>query len=125
MVVPAAAPAADAVQDGAYGYRSSQALAAEIERAAGPVDAPAAPAGGTAVTVSATVLPVVFISLDADDQVVKVATNTPSRDANDVLFVFLRAGDDASRLAPSAASWAAARAALAEAEAGTGTIWAA
>ncbi|MCW2928375.1 MAG: hypothetical protein JWM86_2343 [Thermoleophilia bacterium] len=123
FLVPAAAPIADTTQEGAYGYRSSEELADELRRDAAPASTAPAPAGGATISVSAVVLATVIVTVDADGAPVRIQTNTEQRDPADVVYVF-RAGSDAGPYeAPTAATWAATRAALADATAGVGTIW--
>jgi hypothetical protein len=125
---PAAVPAEDAAHPGSYGFRTSDALAAELEgRSSGATAAPAAAAGGTSatVTITATVLPVVTIVVDGDGDVEELVTNTDERDARGVLYVVRRGSADGAPATLDAATWADARAALAAAHAGTGSIWSA
>lgn len=120
---PAVLPREDAQHPGAYGFRTSAALAATLEGDA-PAAAPASATGaGATVTVTATVLPVVTIVVDSGGDVVELVTNTAERDARGVLYVVRTdsASGDSAEL--DAATWADARAALAAAHVGTGTIW--
>ena len=70
-------------------------------------------------------LPVVTIVVDSDGDVVELFTNTPERDAVGVLYVVRSDSAEGRTLALDAATWADARAALANAHVGTGTIWSA
>ena len=77
------------------------------------------------MTVTATVLPVVTIVVDATGAIQEIVVNTPDRDPRGVLYV-LRLDDlEGATVELDAATWAAARAALADAHAGSGTIWSA
>lgn len=116
------APKRDATHQGfVYGYRSSAALAADLEAAANPgrtrdARAGAASAGaGATIQITATVLPGVSVDVDGDGRVTKLQANTEQRDVRDVLIVVPRALD--------AELWAEIRTALGESRAGTGTIW--
>lgn len=122
MHAPAAMPRPDATHDGAYGYRPSTSIARPYE---GGADAgAAAPSSGGAsatVTVTAVVLPVVTI-VAKDGEVQEIWTNTDDRRPGQALFaVREELGGPATEL--DAETWAAARAALLEARAGTGRIW--
>jgi hypothetical protein len=122
---PLAAPRPDATQRGAYGYRAAARIGAAMQRgAAAPAPAAPASAAGATVTVTAVVLPVVLIVVDAHDgHVAKLITNTPERDATGVIYI-VRTGSESGRAAAlDGATWRAARAALAHARAGTGTVW--
>ena len=121
---PAVLPTADAAQPDAYGFRSSTAIGAAIQRAAGAPASPSMSGGAsTSVTVTAVVLPVVFIVVDAEGDVVELATNTDERDARGVLYLVREGSTSGDAADLDASTWAQARAALAEADAGTGTIW--
>jgi hypothetical protein len=64
------------------------------------------------------------IVVDATDHhVAKLVTNTPDRDGTSVMYL-VRVGSDAGPATTlDAATWSSARAALAHAHAGTGTVW--
>ncbi len=124
---PAALPREDASQPGSFGFRTAATIAAKLEGAPAPApaSAPRAATSGTSasITVTATVLPVVMIVVDETGDVIELVTNTPERNARDVLYL-VRSGSASGAGAPlDAATWADARAALAAAHAGTGTIW--
>ena len=122
MRVPATLPAADPAHAGAYGYRTGDAIAARFDTGA-PSSGSSSSGASATVTVTATVLPVVFLVFDDSGTLQRVATNTPERSARDVLFL-PRTGSESGATAPlDADAWAAARAALADAHEGTGTIW--
>jgi hypothetical protein len=124
---PAVPPAADRTQPDAFTYRSAASIGAQLQRDAAPAaGASSAGAGGATVTVTAVVLPVVIIVLDAETgDVAELMTNTPERDARGIVYL-VRTGTDAGAPAElTPATWAQARAALAHATAGTGTIWSA
>lgn len=124
---PAAMPRADRSQAGALTFRSSQSIGAKIQRDAAPAGRSAASGGASAtVTVTAVVLPVVIIVLDAETgDVAELVTNTFERDASSVVYL-VRVGDPEGEAAPlTSAAWSQARAAMADAVAGTGSIWAA
>lgn len=120
--VPAKLPTEDATHPGAYGYRTSDAIAAKYQDAA-PASASHSGGASATVTVTATVLPIVFLVVDESGDVVRIATNSPDRDANEVLFVARVGSETGEPRALDAALWTSARPALAEAHAGTGTIW--
>ncbi len=125
---PAALPREDSAHPGAYGFRSSDAIGEGLEGDAAPASSSApAPAGGAAatVTVTATVLPVVTIVVDEGGDVVELFTNTEERRATDVLYVVRAGSIDGEQGELDAATWADARAALADAHAGAGSIWSA
>ncbi|MCW2972260.1 MAG: hypothetical protein JWN72_533 [Thermoleophilia bacterium] len=119
--VPATVPVADATQPGAAGYRSSAAIAATITGAEPAASKAPAAEGGTTITVTATVLPTVSLQLDASGDLRSIVTNTPDRDARNVLFAAHR--PDGSTAPITAELWRDARAALARARAGAGTVW--
>jgi hypothetical protein len=121
---PAAVPVADAAQPGSYGYRSSDDIARELERAAG-APAPAAPATGASasIRVTATVLPIVLVVVDADGAPTELITNTSDRDPRGVRYLFRRGSDHGAAVRLTAPIWSATRAALARAQAGTGSVW--
>lgn len=123
MVAPAALPAEDAAHPGSYGFRTSAAIARRYERPA----VGAQPSGGASatVTVTATVLPVVFIIVDGSGDVTELFTNSPDRNARGVLFLIRRDSTSGPAVELDAETWAAARTALRSAGAGTGTIWSA
>lgn len=121
MMAPAKLPVEDAAHPGSYGFRSSASIAS---RYAQPDAAEETSGGGAAtVTVTATVLPVVFIVVDDSGDVVELVTNSHDREAADVLFLPRRGSTSGPAVALDAATWADARAALGAARAGTGTIW--
>jgi hypothetical protein len=121
MIAPVALPTEDVAHPGSYGFRSSDAIAAGYDSAA---PASVASSGSSAsVTVTATVLPVVFIVTDDSGVVTKLITNSPDRDADGVLFLPRAGGETGDAVKLDADTWAAARTALAAAHAGTGTIW--
>ncbi len=124
---PAIAPREDAAHPLSYGFRSSDAIAAKLSGAKTPAGSAAAPAGGASatVTVTATVLPVVTIVVDDSGNVVELVVNTPERDTRGVLYVVRSGSASGPSVALDAATWADARSALADAHAGTGTIWSA
>lgn len=124
LETPVAMPLEDPSQPGAWGFRDSDELAADIAapRAATHAGASSSGAAGT-VTVTATVLPVVFIVVDDSGSIVELFTNTPDRDARTVLYVVREDTISGSRRDLDASTWAGARAALAEAGPGTGSIW--
>lgn len=124
MLAPRELPRPVQGQSGAFALRGLDELSAPYERS-GDAAGPTASAGGATVTVSAIVLPVVFLVLDADGEVVRIATNSPDRDPAAVLFL-PRLGDEAGApVALDQRTWELARTALADARAGTGTIWSA
>lgn len=121
--VPVAAPVADAAQPGSAGYRSASDIAATMttpKSNRAPAATPAA-AGGTTITVTALVLPTVSLQLDAAGSLTSIVSNTPDRDARNVLFAAHR--PDGTTAPITAALWSDARAALAHARAGAGTVW--
>lgn len=121
---PAAMPRPDRAQPGAWGFRTSDALARDISGASSAPSAPAA-SGGASITVTATVLPVVFLVVDRAGHVRSITTNTEARDATGVLYL-VRSGSTSGAARPlTPATWRSARAALAHAHAGTGTVWSA
>lgn len=121
MVAPAAMPAEDASHPRSYGFRSAVQIAGRYEQ---PGAAPQPTSGASAtVTVTATVLPVVFIVVDGSGNVSELVTNSPDRDADGVLFLVRRDATSGEALELDADTWADARAALRSARAGTGTIW--
>lgn len=122
---PVALPAADAAQPGAWTFRSSDAIGRDMERAAGGAAAePAGTAGaGATVTITAVVLPVVFIVVDESGDVTELVTNTEERDARAVVYLVRAGAPEGDSVTLDARIWAQARAALAEAGSGTGTIW--
>lgn len=114
-------PREDAAQPGTYGFRTSQSIAARMTAADSTHAAPAAD-GGATVTVTAIVLPVVTIVADTGG-VHEIWTNTPSRDPRGVLFAVREDIEGGETHPLDAATWAEARAALAQARAGTGKVW--
>ncbi|MCB0880420.1 MAG: hypothetical protein KDC46_15730 [Thermoleophilia bacterium] len=125
LAAPAALPTEDSVHPGAFGYHTSDELAARYETGDATGDAGGTTSGGASatVTVTATVLPVVFLVYDDSGALVRIATNTPERDAQAVLFLPRTGSESGSPATLDADAWAAARAALADAHEGTGTIW--
>jgi len=122
FVVPSAMPTKDPVHPGAFGYRDGASIGVDIERAAGAAPDGASRAGST-VEVTATVLPVVLLIVDGEDQVVRVSTNTTERNGDAVLFQ-ARSGSVDGEITPiTPGMWRAARVALARAHAGDGVIW--
>lgn len=122
---PAAPPAADRTQADSFTYTSARAIGLQIQREAAPATPAAASGGASAsVTVTAIVLPVVIIVVDPESgDVTELVTNTPERDARNVVYL-VRSGSaegEPAELTPG--TWGAARSALARAEAGSGTIW--
>lgn len=119
---PAAQPLEDAAQPGSYGFRTSQSIASDFQSA--PTEPQPASTGTSAtVTITATVLPVVTIVVDEAGEVVELFTNADSRNARNVMYLVRRGAIDGDRVVLDAATWASARAALANAHEGTGTIW--
>lgn len=119
---PAAQPRADSAQPGAYGFRTSNAIATDFQPAQ-PAGQPAAGGASASVTITATVLPVVTIVIDGSGDVVELFTNTEERVATDVLYLVRRDSIDGERGTLDADTWADARRALAQAHAGSGSIW--
>ncbi len=119
---PAVLPREDAQHPGTYGFRTSAALAAKLEGTAPAASAPSTGASA-AVTVTATVLPVVTIVVDSGGDVTELVTNTSERDSRGVLYVVRTGNSNGEAATLDAATWADARAALAAAHEGTGTIW--
>lgn len=114
ITAPAAAPDRDRSSNGfIYGYRTSDELGAALDVAEGP--ATEEPLGAGQIRVTARVLPAVVVTLDDAGRISKLQANTDARDARSVMYVLPRALD--------AATWTELRSALAEASAGTGTIW--
>lgn len=100
-----------------YAYVSVEQLAQTLAPATD-----AAEAAPGSVTVTATVLPVAVVQLDAKGRPTEITANTEAR-AFDRIGFLVR--DPQGRdVAPSAATWGAIRSALAQARAGLGTIWA-
>lgn len=120
-------PIEAAQHPGAYGFRSSAAIAASLADAPTPADSPARTSAGASasVTVTATVLPVVTIVVDSSGDVIELVTNTPERDPRGVLYLVRTGTSSGPAAVLDSATWADARAALAAAHEGTGTIWSA
>jgi hypothetical protein len=123
FAAPATLPGEDSAHPGSYGFRTSDAIASRYDTSA--PSTPAASGGSATVTVTATVLPVVFIVFDEDGTVAKLVTNSPERDARGVLYLPRAGSETGTSVELDADAWAAARAALAAAHEGTGTIWSA
>jgi hypothetical protein len=126
FTAPVEAPAADPAYPGSYGFSTSDELAAAITDDVPAAGTPSASGGASAtVTVTATVLPVVFIVVDDDGAVTALFTNTPERDARGVLYLVREGAEDGEPRELDSSTWAQARVALAAAHEGTGTIWSA
>lgn len=121
----AAMPTADPAQPGAYGFRSSDEIAAALSAGTpGAAAASETTTGASAsVTVTATVLPVLIIVVDDEGSVTELFTNTTDRGAGDVLYTVRR--DDVSGEPAELTEdiWAETRAAMAQAAAGSSSIW--
>jgi hypothetical protein len=123
---PALMPTADVAQPHAWSFRSSEAIGHELERQAPAAPNALAAAGSATVTVTAVVLPVVIIVLDPKTgDVDELFTNTDQRDARGVVYLVREGSEDGTIAELTPAIWAQARAGLAHADAGTGSIWSA
>jgi hypothetical protein len=72
------------------------------------------------------VLPVVIIVIDTKTgDVDELCTNTDQRDARGVVYLVREGSEDGTIAELTPAIWAQARAGLAHADAGTGSIWSA
>lgn len=127
MRAPVAMPRPERTQPGAYSFRSAASIVASMEgpsTGAGGGERREAGAASASVTVTATVLPVVMLVVDPDTgELRELFTNTPQRRATGVLYLVREGAPDGERGAMTPALWRAARAGLADAGAGTGTIW--
>lgn len=121
---PEALPTQDATHPGSYGFRTSEQLAAPFEQA-GPASSTGGTGASATVTVTAVVLPVVFIVVDEAGAVTRIVTNSDDRDARGVLYLPRIGSEDGEPVELDEATWAEARAALADAHEGTGTVWSA
>lgn len=120
---PLAAPAQDATQPIAYSFRPQSAIAADLAPAEPAASAPEA--GGSVVTITATVLPTATVVVDGAGSVQEVHVNTPERAARDLVYVFRTDSTNGPAARLDDATWASARAALARTSAGTGLVWSA
>lgn len=125
MATPAEQPSLDPTHAGAYGFRSGDEIADDLNPGAQDAIEPSQPMSDT-MEVNATVLPTVVIVVDPETRgLVRISINTSERDPDGVLFLPRIGSEDGAPVELDEELWTSVRAALAEAESGTGTIWAA
>ncbi|MCW2927434.1 MAG: hypothetical protein JWM86_1402 [Thermoleophilia bacterium] len=118
LVVPTTVPGAAVGKPGFFAYPA--------KRVVGPRVPPATPATATPgrILVTGTMSPVVTIVSSSAGTVQKIIINTDSRDAATLLYQVRTSAGPEGRTRPlDVRTWKVARAALAVARVGSGTVW--